>query len=67
MANSADPDQLATDLELHCLQRQGIFPFFFFFLIWVLRPFQEYLTYISIEPIVHQIGQKPENVGEKTT
>ena len=28
MANSADPDQLAskkpTDLDLHCLQRQGI-------------------------------------------
>ena len=27
MANSADPDQLAssTDLDLHCLQKQGIF------------------------------------------
>ena len=25
---------------------------FFFFLIWVLRPFQEYFTYI--EPIVHR-------------
>ena len=24
MANSADPDQLASDLDLHCLQRQGI-------------------------------------------
>ena len=24
MANSADPDQLPTDLDLHCLQRQGI-------------------------------------------
>ena len=24
MTNSADPDQLATDLDLHCLQRQGI-------------------------------------------
>ena len=26
MANSADPDQLAspTDLDLHCLQRQGV-------------------------------------------
>ena len=25
MANSVDPDQLApTDLDLHCLQRQGI-------------------------------------------
>ena len=30
MVNSADPDQLAskkpTDLDLHCLQRQGIIP-----------------------------------------
>ena len=24
MANSADPDQLPTDLNLHCLQKQGI-------------------------------------------
>ena len=24
MTNSADPDQLASDLDLHCLQRQGI-------------------------------------------
>ena len=24
MANSADPDQKPTDLDLHCLQRQGI-------------------------------------------
>ena len=24
MANSADPDQLASDLDLHCLQRKGI-------------------------------------------
>ena len=24
MANSAEPDQLASDLNLHCLQRQGI-------------------------------------------
>ena len=23
MANSADPDQLASELALHCLQRQG--------------------------------------------
>ena len=29
------------------------------FFIWVLRPFQEYFTYI--DPIVHQIGRKPEN------
>ena len=26
--------------------------FLFFFLFWVLRPFQEYFTYI--EPIIHQ-------------
>ena len=25
MANSADPNQLASDLDLHCFQRQGIF------------------------------------------
>ena len=24
MANSADPGQMASDLDLHCLQRQGI-------------------------------------------
>ena len=24
MTNSADPDQKPTDLDLHCLQRQGI-------------------------------------------
>ena len=24
MANSADPDQKPTDLDLHCLQRKGI-------------------------------------------
>ena len=24
MANSADPDQLASEEDLHCLQRQGI-------------------------------------------
>ena len=24
MANSANPDQMAIDLDLHCLQRQGI-------------------------------------------
>ena len=24
MANNVDPDQLASDLDLHCLQRQGI-------------------------------------------
>ena len=33
--------------------------FFFFFLIWVLWPFQEYFTYI--EPIVHRRWRKPEN------
>ena len=29
MTNSADPDQLAspTDLDLHCLQRHGIYGF----------------------------------------
>ena len=27
MTSSADPDQLATNLDLYCLQRQGIFGF----------------------------------------
>ena len=27
MTNRADPDQKPTDLDLHCLQRQGIFRF----------------------------------------
>ena len=35
--------------------------FFFFFLIWVLRPFQEYFTYI--EPIVHQRWAKKGEPG----
>ena len=34
-----------------------------FFLIWVLRPFQEYFTYI--EPIVHQTWAKTRGPGEK--
>ena len=33
------------------------------FLIWVLRPFQEYFTYI--EPIVHQRWAKTGEPGEK--
>ena len=37
--------------------------FFFFFLIWVLRPFQEYFTYI--EPIVHRRWAKTGVPGEK--
>ena len=39
------------------------FFFFFFFLIWVLRPFQEYFTYI--EPIVHRRWAKTGEPGEK--
>ena len=27
MTNSADPDQLVSDQDLHCLQRQGISEF----------------------------------------
>ena len=34
-----------------------------FFFIWVLRPFQEYFTYI--EPIVHQRWAKTGEPGEK--
>ena len=41
-----------------------IFFFFFFFLIWVLRPFQEYFTYI--ERIVHRRWAKTGEPGEKT-
>ena len=37
--------------------------FFVFFLIWVLRPFQEYFTYI--EPIVHRRWAKTGEPGEK--
>ena len=37
--------------------------FFFFFFIWVLRPFQEYFTYI--EPIVNQRWGKTGVPGEK--
>ena len=37
--------------------------FFFFFFIWVLRPFQEYFTYI--EPIVHRRWAKTGEPGEK--
>ena len=40
-----------------------LFFFFFFFLIWVLRPFQEYFTYIK--PIVHQRWAKTEEPREK--
>ena len=53
MTNSADPDQLANDLDLHCLLRQGmscsareglnnVADIFFFFFFWfeVLRPNQ---------------------------
>ena len=41
----------------------NFFFFFFFFLIWVLRPFQEYFTYI--EPIVHRRWAKTGVPGEK--
>ena len=44
-----------------CINGLIDFFFFFFFLIWVLRPFQEYFTYIK--PIVHRrwakTGEKP--------
>ena len=39
------------------------FLFFFFFLIWVLLPFQEYFTYIEL--IVHQRWAKTREPGEK--
>ena len=37
--------------------------FFFFFLIWVLRPFQEYFIYIKL--IVHERWAKTGELGEK--
>ena len=40
-----------------------IYFFFFFFWIWVLRPFQEYFTYIK--PIAHQRWAKTREPGEK--
>ena len=36
----------------------------YFFFIWVLRPFQEYFTYI--EPIFHQRRAKTREPGEKS-
>ena len=39
--------------------------FAFFFLIWVLQPFQQYFTYMYIEPIVHQRQVKTREPGEK--
>ena len=42
--------------------QSALLRFFFFFIIWVLRPFQEYCTYI--EPIVHQRWAK---TREKTS
>ena len=47
----------------HQLLSFFFFFFFFFFLIWVLRPFQEYFTYI--EPIVHRRWAKTGEPGEK--
>ena len=48
--------------SLHFNHRKDLI-FFFFFLIWVLRPFQEYFTYI--EPIVHRRWAKTGEPGEK--
>ena len=45
------------------IKRLDFFFFFFFFFIWVLRPFQEYFTYI--EPIVHRRWAKTGEPGEK--
>ena len=48
---------------LHFCLKSGFSFFFFFFLIWILRPFQEYFTYI--EPIVHRRWAKTGEPGEK--
>ena len=47
--------------SLDVLYEVKVYDFFFFF-TWVLRPFQEYFTYI--EPIVHQRGPNSENLGK---
>ena len=53
----------------HYADREGLnqpehqFFLFLFFFIWVLRPFQEYFTYIK--PIVHRRWAKTGEPGEK--
>ena len=61
--NTANQDffMLAKSCILTVKPINGIF-FFFFFLIWVLRPFQKYFTYMEL--ILHQRWAKPENSGE---
>ena len=48
---------------LHIRKKILYFALVIFFLIWVLRPFQEYFTYI--EPIVHRRWAKTGEPGEK--
>ena len=58
------PDQMLCSVVSHlgtCMF--FFFFFFFFFLIWVLRPFQEYFTYIEL--IVHRRWAKTGVPGEK--
>ena len=57
------PPQLLRSLGHNKTMLQSAFTVNFFFLIWVLQPFQEYFTYI--EPIVHQRWAKTEEPGEK--
>ena len=61
--SSAAKTQRLIRVRAVCIKRK-IF-FFFFFLIWALRPFQEYFTYI--EPIVHQRRAKTGELGGKNT
>ena len=60
MANSADPDQLASDLDLHCLQRQAISGFsmtrvkkkyqycFFFCCFFFFFFFEKKMSYLEL-------------------
>ena len=51
MTNSADPDQLATDLDLHCLQRHGISGFSRTRVKSKTRLDSDAILYTSAEPI----------------
>ena len=60
------PGQQQSFVEIdHEIFSTVIFFFFFLFLIWVLRPFQEYFT--CIKPIVHQRWAKTGEPGGKTS
>ena len=57
-----NPAEKDVDCKVKLLLSQSYFFFYFFFLIWVLQPFQEYLTYI--ESIIHQRWAKTAEPGK---